>query len=279
MISSLKIERCSDNSFEIKTKRRCMRYFDTHAHIGLITEDPIDQMIIVREALQEGVQHLVTVSNNLVDFAQLYENLKAETNIYHSIGISPSSVEQPGDDWEARVVEGSRRERVVAIGEIGLDYYRKFGDRDSQVELFIRQLELAEKLSLPVIIHNRDAGSDVLEILRERLPKRGGILHCYSEDYEYAKKALDLNLWISFAGNVTYRNARNLQDTARKIPAERMLIESEAPFMVPAIHRGKRNKPSYINETAAFIAQLREAPAEDLSETLFGNSLKVFGLS
>jgi TatD DNase family protein len=255
-----------------------MRYFDTHAHIGLITEDPIDQLIIVQEARQEGVQHLVTISNNLVDFAQLYENLKTETQIYHSIGISPSSVVQPGDDWEIKIEDGTRLPRVVAIGEIGLDYYRKFGDRDSQVELFIRQLELAEKLGLPVIIHNRDAGSDVLEILRERLPRRGGILHCYSEDYEYAKKALELNLWISFAGNVTYRNARNLQDTAKKIPAERMLIESEAPFMVPAIHRGKRNKPSYINETAAFIAELREVPVEDLAETLFANSAKVFAV-
>jgi TatD DNase family protein len=256
-----------------------MRYFDTHAHIGLITEDPIDQLIIVQEARQEGVQHLVTVSNNLVDFAQLYENLKTENQIYHSIGISPSSVVQPGDDWDSKIEDGTKLERVVAIGEIGLDYYRKFGDRDSQVELFIRQLELAEKLNLPVIIHNRDAGSDVLEILRERLPRKGGILHCYSEDYEYAKKALDLNLWISFAGNVTYRNARNLQDTAKKIPAERMLIESEAPFMVPAVHRGKRNKPSYINETASFIAQLREVPVEDLTETLYANSLRIFGLS
>jgi TatD DNase family protein len=256
-----------------------MRYFDTHAHIGLITEDPIDQLIVVQEARQEGVQHLVTVSNNLIDFHQLYENLKTEPQIYHSIGISPSSVEQPGEDWEAKIMDGTRLERVVAIGEIGLDYYRKFGDRDSQVELFIRQLELAEKLSLPVIIHNRDAGSDVLEILRERLPKRGGILHCYSEDFEYARKALELNLWISFAGNVTYRNARNLQDTARRIPLERMLIESEAPFMVPAAHRGKRNKPSYINETALFIAQLREVAAEELTEVLYANSLAAFGLS
>lgn len=256
-----------------------MRYFDTHAHIGLITEDPIDQLIIVQEARQEGVAHIVTVSNNLVDFAQVYENLKTESQIYHSIGISPSSVVQPGDDWEAKIEDGVKKERVVAIGEIGLDYYRKFGDRDSQVELFIRQLELAEKLNLPVIIHNRDAGSDVLEILRERLPRRGGILHCYSEDAEYARKALELNLYISFAGNVTYRNARNLQDTARKMPLERMLIESEAPFMVPAVHRGKRNKPCYINETAAFIAETRELPVEEVTEVLYANSLRLFGIS
>lgn len=256
-----------------------MRYFDTHAHIGLITEDPIDQLIIVQEARQEGVAHIVTVSNNLVDFTQVYENLKTEAQIYHSIGISPSSVVQPGDDWEAKIQDGVKKERVVAIGEIGLDYYRKFGDRDSQVELFIRQLELAEKLSLPVIIHNRDAGSDVLEILRERLPRRGGILHCYSEDSEYARKALELNLYISFAGNVTYRNARNLQDTARKMPLERMLIESEAPFMVPAAHRGKRNKPSYISETATFIAETREMPVEELTEVLYANSLRLFGIA
>jgi TatD DNase family protein len=255
-----------------------MRYFDTHAHIGLITEDPIDQLIVVQEARQEGVRHIVSVSNNLLDFTQVYENLKTESQVYHSIGISPSSVAQPGDDWEIKIEDGTRLERVIAIGEIGLDYYRKFGDRDSQVELFIRQLELAEKLSLPVIIHNRDAGADVLEILRERLPRRGGILHCYSEDYEYARKALDLNLFISFAGNVTYRNARNLQDTAKKIPVERILIESEAPFMVPAIHRGKRNKPSFINETAQFIAELREVPVEELTETLYGNSVRFFGL-
>jgi TatD DNase family protein len=256
-----------------------MRYFDTHAHLGLITEDPIDQLLVVQEARQEGVQHIVSVANNLIDFAQVYENLKSESNIYHSIGLSPSSVSQTGEEWEMKIEDGVKLERVIAIGEIGLDYYRKFGDRDSQVELFIRQLELAEKLKLPVIIHNRDAGADVLEILRERLPSKGGILHCYSEDYEYAKKALELNLFISFAGNVTYRNARNLQDTAKKMPQERMLIESEAPFMVPAVHRGKRNKPSYLNETAGFIAQLREVPVEELSEVLYANSLRIFGLT
>lgn len=255
-----------------------MRFFDTHAHIGLITEDPIDQLIIVREARQEGVARIVTISNNLADFAQLYENLKTESEVFHSIGISPSSVVQPGEDWEARIEEGTLLDRVVAIGEIGLDYYRKFGDRDSQVELFIRQLELAGRLNLPVVIHNRDAGADVLEILRERLPRRGGILHCYSEDAAYALKALELKLWISFAGNLTYRNARNLQETAKSIPLDRMLIESEAPFMVPAAHRGKRNKPSFLCETAQYLAELRGMPSEELAEVLYVNSCAVFGL-
>lgn len=255
-----------------------MRLFDTHAHIGLITEDPIEQLMVVQEAKQEDVVGVVSICNNLRDFHQIYQNLRTEDHIYHSIGISPSEVSHPGDDWEARITEGSKQDRVVAVGEIGLDYYHKFGDRDSQVELFIRQLDLAQKLDLPVIIHNREAGSDVLEILKERLPNRGGILHCYSEDMSYAERALELNLYISFAGNVTYRNARNLHETAKTMPLDRMLIESEAPFMVPAAYRGKRNKPSYLKETAAFIAELREIEAEELAEALFGNAVTFFKL-
>jgi TatD DNase family protein len=255
-----------------------MRLFDTHAHIGLITEDPIEQLMVVQEAKQEDVVGIVSICNNLRDFYQIYQNLKTEEHIYHSIGISPSEVSRPGDDWEAKITEGSKLDRIVAVGEIGLDYYHKFGDRDSQVELFIRQLDLAQKLKLPVIIHNREAGSDVLEILKERLPDRGGILHCYSEDFAYAERALELNLYISFAGNVTYRNARNLHDTAKQMRLDRMLIESESPFMVPATYRGKRNKPAYLRETAEFISGLRDIPIEELTEALYSNSVTFFQL-
>jgi TatD DNase family protein len=255
-----------------------MQLFDTHAHIGLINEDPIEQLIIVQEAKQEDLVGIVSISNNLRDFFQIYENLKTETHVYHAIGVSPSEVAHPGNDWESQIRDGAKFKRIVAVGEIGLDYYRKFGDRDSQIELFIHQLELAERLNLPVIIHNREAGEDVLNILREKLPSRGGILHCYSEDYAYAKRALELNLFISFAGNVTYRNAKNLHDTAKNIPPDRILIETESPFMVPAVYRGKRNKPSYLVETAKFIAELRDVPVEEMAETLTANSLGFFNI-
>ncbi|MEW5816769.1 MAG: TatD family hydrolase [Spirochaetota bacterium] len=255
-----------------------MHFFDTHAHIGLINEDPIEQLIIVQEARQEGVDHIVSICNNLHDFFQVYENLSTATHVYHSIGVSPSEVANPGKDWLRKIEEGSRHERIIAIGEIGLDYYRKFGDKDSQIELFIKQLELADKLNFPVIIHNREAGEDVLEILEEKLPKKGGVLHCYSEDWEYAQRALSLNLYISFAGNVTYRNARNLHETAKRMPLNRMLIETESPFMVPSAYRGKRNKPAYLKASAEFIAYLREIPLEELAEILYNNSLNFFGL-
>ena len=268
------------NSLTIFIKmENLMKLFDTHAHIGLITEDPIDQLIITQEAKQEGIAHILSICNNLQDFFQVYQNLSTATHIYHSIGVSPSEVMHPGKDWELKIEEGIKLDRIVAIGEIGLDYYRKFGNKDAQIELFIRQLELAHQFNLPVVIHNREAGKDVLEILRDKLPPKGGVLHCYSENWEFAKDAMDLNLYFSFAGNVTYRNARNLHETAKNLPLDRILIESESPFMVPSAFRGKRNKPSYLKATAEFIAELREEDVEDVSATLYENSLRFFGLN
>jgi TatD DNase family protein len=256
-----------------------MHLFDTHAHIGLITEDPIEQLIIVQEARKEYVDYIISICNNLRDFFQVYENLKTAGHVYHAVGVSPSEVANLPRDWKEKIEKGASFPRIVAIGEIGLDYYRKFGNKDSQIELFIRQLELAERLNLPVIIHNRDAGKDVLEILREKLPARGGILHCYSEGWNYAQEALKLNLYISFAGNVTYRNARNLHETAKYMPLDRMLIETESPFMVPSAYRGKRNKPAYLRDTAEFIAELRGEDLEYVCDTLFQNSLRFFQLT
>ncbi|MFW6209843.1 MAG: TatD family hydrolase, partial [Spirochaetota bacterium] len=232
----------------------------------------------VQEAKQSDVKHIMSICNSLYDFFQVYENLRTAAHVYHSIGVSPSEVINPGRDWALQIEEGSQKDRVVALGEIGLDYYRKFGNKDSQIELFIHQLELADQLELPVIIHNREAGEDVLNILKDKIPRRGGVLHCYSENWEYAQEALKLDLYISFAGNVTYRNARNLHETAKNMPLERMLIETESPFMVPAKYRGKRNRPSYLGATAEFIAELREEPLEEVTETLYNNSLTFFGI-
>ena len=255
-----------------------MQYFDTHAHIGLIVDDPIEQLIVIQEARQAQVTRLVSICNSLHDFSVVYENLKSADNVYHAIGVSPSEVQNPGRDWLQTIEQSIQLPRVVAIGEIGLDYYRKFGNKNSQIELFISQLDLAAKLNMPVIIHNREAGHDVLDILKDRLPKKGGILHCYSENAEYAKKALDLNLFFSFAGNLTYRNARNLHETLEVLPLDRILIESESPFMVPADYRGKRNMPKYLPLTGRFLAEMLEMDEEELAAQLWANANKFFGL-
>ncbi len=256
-----------------------MQYFDTHAHIGLIHEDQIEQLLIIQQAKRADVKHLVSICNSLSDFFQVYDNLKTASNVYHAVGVSPSEVANPGIDWEQKVLKGAGFDRIVAIGEIGLDYYRKFGDKKSQIELFIHQLDIAKKLNLPVIIHNREAGSDIMDILSDRISEKGGILHCYSEDYNYAERAIDLNLYISFAGNVTYRNAKNLHETAARIPLDRILIETESPFMVPSRYKGKRNKPAYLSEVAFAIAEIRDEPIEEIAPALYENSLRVFGLS
>ena len=255
-----------------------MQYFDTHAHIGLVCEDPIEQLIVIQEARQASVSRLVSICNSLIDFVKIYDNLKSAANVYHAVGVSPSEVQNPGRDWIQTIEQSAKLPRVVAVGEIGLDYYRKFGDKKSQIELFITQLDLATKLNLPVIIHNRDAGKDVLDILRDKLPPKGGVLHCYSENAEYAKRALDLNLYFSFAGNLTYRNAKNLHETIEVLPIDRILIESESPFMVPADYRGKRNMPKYLPITARFLAEMLEMDEEELASTVWENSNRFFGL-
>ncbi len=255
-----------------------MQYFDTHAHIGLIFDDPIEQLLVCQQAKQAGVVGIVSICNSLMDFTQVYENLKTAEHVFHAVGVSPSEVQNPGKDWQRRIEDSLKLPRVVAIGEIGLDYFHRFGDRKSQIELFIDQLEMAARFDKPVIVHNREAGKDVFDILKDRMPPAGAVLHCYSEDAEYARRALDLNLYFSFAGNLTYRNARNLHETAQAVPLERILVESEAPFMVPAEYRGKRNKPEYLPSTVDFLAQVLDLPIEEVAAATTANARRFLRL-
>ncbi len=255
-----------------------MQIFDTHAHICLIYPDPLEQLRVVQEARQNSVTRIVSICNSLHDFMHVYETLRFSPSVYHAIGVSPSEVTLPGKDWEKTIEEGLKLPNVVAVGETGLDYCKKYGDKRSQIELFIKQLDIASKANVPVIIHNREAGKDVLDILKERLPKAGGVLHCYSEDEVYAKKALRLPLYFSFAGNLTYRNARNLHDTVLSLPLDRIVVESESPFMPPSVFRGQRNMPCNTVETVKFMAEMLEMDIEELAALLWKNSCKLFRL-
>ena len=258
-----------------------MQFFDTHAHIGLIYDDPIEQIRVIQQAKRAGVTRIVSINNSLHDFKKEYAALKSVNGIYHAVGVGPSEVTTPGKDWVKTIEESVSLPNVVAIGETGLDYYKQFGDKRSQIELFITQLELAQKHDKPVIIHNRDAGKDIFEILLDRIPQKGAIFHCYSENAEYARNCLDagLNVYFSFAGNLTYRNARNLHETVLNIPVDRILIETESPFMIPAEFREKkRSMPAYLPSTAKFLAEMLEMDLEALSVQLWKNSCKIFNL-
>ena len=236
-----------------------MKLFDTHAHIGLIYDDPIEQLRVIQQAKQAGVARIVSINNSLYDFTKNYAHLKNISGIYHAVGVAPSEVTNPGPDWINTIEKSLSLPNVVAVGETGLDYYKQFGDKRSQIELFITQLEIAQAHNLPVIIHNRDAGR--------------------SEDAEYAKKCLDKNIWFSFAGNLTYRNARNLHETIMNLPVDRILIETESPFMIPAEFREKkRTMPKYLPSTAKFLAEMLDMDLEELSEQLWKNSCKAFNL-
>lgn len=258
-----------------------MQFFDTHAHIGLIYDNPIEQLRVIQKAKQAGVTRIISINNSLHDFKKEYPILKSQKGIFHAVGVGPSEVTNPGPDWIKTIEDSVKLPNVVAIGETGLDYFKQYGDKRQQIELFIQQLELAQKHSLPVIIHNRNAGQDIFEILKDRLPEKGAIFHCYSEDAAYAKQCLDanMNVYFSFAGNLTYRNARNLHETVMNIPLDRVLIETESPFMIPAEYRDKkRTMPEYLPSTAKFLADMLESDVEKIVAQLWTNSCKVFGL-
>ena len=256
-----------------------MRLFDTHCHLGLIHSNNVEQLMVIEYAKRAGVKHIVSICNSLMDFEVVYSNLKNATSVYHAVGVSPSESGNLLTGWETKILELLSRKRVIAIGETGLDYEKNFAPKPVQVELFIKHLEIARRTNLPVIIHNRKAGNDILDILLTKIPERGAIFHCYSEDWNFAKKALDLPVYFSFAGNITYKNIRNLIDTIEKLPADRILIESEAPFMVPSKYDKRRNKPEYLIETASAIANIRNTPLEEMTEIIYQNSLKAFNLN
>lgn len=260
-----------------------MQFFDTHAHIGLIYEDPIEQLRVIHQAKAAGVNRIVSINNSLFDFQKVYQNLRHVQGVYHAVGVAPAEVQNPGKDWIGTIEKSLSLPNVVAVGECGLDYYKKFGDKRSQIELFITQLEIAQSYKKPVIIHNRDAGRDVYDILTERLPEKGAIMHCYSEDGAFAANCLDKNIYFSFAGNLTYRNARNLHETIMVLKdagaIDKILIETESPFMIPAEFREKkRTMPAYLPSTARFLSEMLEMDLEELSVQLWKNSCRIFNI-
>lgn len=255
-----------------------MELFDTHAHIGLIESSQMEQLMAVQKAKLKGVRHMVSICNTLADFTKTYQNLKSQKEVYHAVGVSPTTAYDPGVDWLKKIQEYTALPGVIAIGETGLDYFHKDTDKNAQIEVFQRTLDLAAKLHKPVIIHNRMAGNDLLTILRDKLPEEGGILHCYSEDWDFACQALDLNLTISFAGNVTFSSSRALRECARMLPIDRFVIESEAPFLAPVPYQNQRNQLSFLPATLECIATLRHTTAENIAPQIYQNSLRAFHL-
>ena len=253
-----------------------MKLFDTHAHIGLIHEDPIEQLIIGQEARQADVDHIISICNSLADFDYVYSNLETATHIYHSIGVSPSEVQNPGIDWEMKIIEGTKMDRVVAVGEIGLDYHLMTEPKEKQKEIFVRQLEIAKSVGKPVVIHTRDATHDTLEILKEYHEVKG-IVHCYPGSYESALEVMD-NYYFGVGGVVTFKNSKKLKEAVEKIPMEKIIIETDCPYLTPEPYRGKRNEPVYVEYVARKIAEIKGISYEEVVRISNENTKKAYGM-
>lgn len=257
-----------------------MKIFDTHIHIGLIHEDSIERKVIIKRAKKlSNVERFLCIANSIKDFDDVHSALKSVDGIYFAVGISPSEVSYKDKDWEEKVTERLKEERVIAVGETGLDYTKKFGNKNSQVELFISHIEIAKKHDKPLVIHNREAGLDIIEILKNRIFDGNIVFHCYSENWDFTTKILKEfdNAFVSFAGNLTYKSAKDLYDTAKKVPLERVVLESESPFMTPNVYKGKRNIPEYLMETLKYFAMIRNMEIENLADILWQNSNRLFG--
>lgn len=253
-----------------------MQIVDSHCHINF---EELSKRLpdVLSNARLNDVSHMLCVSVNLEDFPQVQNLAHQHANIFASVGVHPcyEDVKEPTTE---ELVEIAQDSNIVAIGETGLDYFRvENQDMTWQRDRFKRHIDAAKEVSKPLIIHTRSAADDTMRILKEEgADECRGVMHCFAEDWDVAKKALDLGFYISFSGIVTFKSASNVQEVARKAPADRILVETDAPYLAPVPLRGKMNEPAYVRHTAQFVADLRGVPLEELAQTTTQNFFDLF---
>ncbi|MDA8235771.1 MAG: TatD family hydrolase [Clostridia bacterium] len=253
--------------------------FDTHAHLDdkKYNQDRQEMLARAREA---GAELIVNVGYDLPSSQRSVQLARENDFIYAAVGFHPHDAKEANQEALDELRKLAGEAKVVALGEMGLDYFRDLSPRDVQKRVFREQISLAKELKLPIIIHDRDAHGDVMNILKEEGAwEVGGILHCFSGSWEMAKECINLGFYISFAGPVTFHNAARLQEVAAKVPTEWMLIETDAPYLTPEPHRGKRNESGYVAHVAAKIAEIKGLSYEEVAAITMENGKKVFGLS
>jgi TatD DNase family protein len=251
---------------------------DSHAHLDFSQFDD-DRDAVVQRARQAGLAAIVNVGTDLPSSERSAELADRHPLIWAAVGIHPHDARTMSPDALDRLARLAAREKVVAIGEIGLDFYRDLSPRDRQRQAFRQQIRLAVELNLPVIIHDRDAHDETLRILRdEQAEKVGGVLHCFSGDLDMAREGMAMGFAIAFGGPITY-GGKKKQDIVRRIPLDRILIETDCPFLTPVPYRGKRNEPAYVRHVAEKIAELRGLSYDEAAEATAGNAARLFGLT
>lgn len=253
--------------------------FDTHAHLHF-PEFADDLPAVLERARGAGVGWVLTIGTSAEGSRDAVALAEREPDLYAAVGIHPhdaAEADEAAFDELRRLAESSAK--VVAIGEIGLDFFRNLSPRDVQARVFRRQLDLARRVRKPVLIHCREAHAETLQILRDAgVGEVGGIMHCFSGDAAVARQCLDLGLLISLAGPVTYPNARKLPEVVKLAPEDRLVVETDCPFLPPQPYRGKRNEPSYLPITAARVAELKGLAVEALGARMTENALALFGI-
>ncbi|MFC3882055.1 TatD family hydrolase [Bacillus songklensis] len=253
--------------------------FDTHVHLNA-DQYKEDLEEVIQRAQEAGVEYMVVVGFDRETIQKAMEITEAYDFIYASVGWHPVDAIDMTDDDLKRIEELAAHPKVVALGEMGLDYYWDKSPKSIQKEVFRKQIRLAKKVKLPIIIHNRDATEDVVQILREeQVQEVGGIMHCFTGSLEIAKQCMDMNMYISFGGPVTFKNAKKPKEVAAEIPMERLLIETDCPYLTPHPYRGKRNEPGYVSYVAKQIAELKQVSYEELAQKTTENAKKLFGIN
>jgi len=253
-------------------------FVDSHCHLDfpeLITELPA-----VLEAMAAArVTHALCISVTLADWPAVHALATTHPNLHATAGVHPD-YEDIDEPTVATLVAMSAKQKIVAIGETGLDYYRLHGDLEWQRKRFRTHIRAARETAKPLVIHTRSAAEDTLRIMREEAAGEvGGVMHCFTESWPVAEAALELGFHISFSGIVTFRNAKALKDVACRVPLDRMLIETDSPYLAPVPHRGKRNQPAYVALVAEEIARLRGESVETIARATSDNFFRLFGIS
>ncbi|SFL84406.1 TatD family hydrolase [Pelosinus propionicus] len=252
--------------------------FDSHAHIDDEKFD-LDREEVIQRAIDNGVTRMINVGASMSSSARSIALAEKYESIYATVGIHPHDAKDALDTDYEQLARWTSLEKVVAIGEIGLDYYYDYSPREVQRSVFIRQLDIARQTKLPFIIHDRDAHGDVLEILKKEAKGLKGVLHCFSGSLEMANEVIKMGLYVSIAGPVTFKNAAKLPEIVTKVPLEYLLVETDSPYLTPQPFRGKRNEPAYVKLVAEQVANLRGIEIEILAKATSENAKKLFGIS
>ena len=249
---------------------------DTHCHL-FFDELKEDLSSVLKRAADLGVTKFICVGTNIEDSKESYNLALDYENIFSTAGVHPHDTERVAENYIDELYNLLKNKKVVAVGEIGLDYFKELSDISVQKKIFAEQLELAQKINKPIVFHNRDSDDDIINTLSE-FPNVYGVAHCFSSTYDVAKKLIDMGFYISFSGNLTFKNS-HLPDVAKRLPIDRLLVETDSPFLSPVPHRGKTNEPGRARFVADLLARLHNLSINEVAQITTTNAKAIFNFS